>query len=545
MVSGKDHFKRNKTMRISQMLALSGAPLILTIVISVILSLGVGVGAGFVLNKVLYNKKVENSKAQANKILEDAYAQAKTIKQQQLKQTNDEISLLKSTFEEENRQRREEAKRSDERIALRESNLDKKEENLDRKLEAIDLQKEKLVQMEQDLNQQSQSLEQERTRITAKLEEISGYTKEQAKQEIIEKYTQEAKIDASKKIKEIEEQTKNDADKLARNIITLAIQRCATDQTAEATVSVVTLPSEEMKGRIIGREGRNIRALENATGVDLIVDDTPEAITLSGFDPVRREIARISLEKLIMDGRIHPARIEELVNKVRKDVEQTIKEAGENACFDADIHNLHPELVKVLGRLKYRTSYGQNVLNHSLEVAYIASMLASEIGANSKVAKRAGLLHDIGKAIDHEVDGTHVSIGVELARKYKESEAVIHCIQAHHNDIEPQTIEAVLVQAADAISSARPGARRESLENYIKRLENLENIATSFDGIDSAYAIQAGREVRVMVKPEQVDDAKAQVLARDIAQKIEKELDYPGQIKINVIRESRFTDTAK
>lgn len=527
------------------MLALSGAPLILTIVISVILSLGVGVGAGFVLNKVLYSKKVDNSKAQANKILEDAYAQAKTIKQQQLKQTNDEISLLKSTFEEENRQRREEAKRSDERIALRESNLDKKEENLDRKLEAIDLQKEKLAQMEQDLNQQSQNLEQERGRITTKLEEISGYTKEQAKQEIIEKYTQEAKIDASKKIKEIEEQTKNDADKLARNIITLAIQRCATDQTAEATVSVVTLPSEEMKGRIIGREGRNIRALESATGVDLIVDDTPEAITLSGFDPVRREIARISLEKLIMDGRIHPARIEELVNKVRKDVEQTIKEAGENACFDADIHNLHPELVKVLGRLKYRTSYGQNVLNHSLEVAYIASMLASEIGANSKVAKRAGLLHDIGKAIDHEVDGTHVSIGVELARKYKESEAVIHCIQAHHNDIEPQTIEAVLVQAADAISSARPGARRESLENYIKRLENLENIATSFDGIESAYAIQAGREVRVMVKPEQVDDAKAQVLARDIAQKIEKELEYPGQIKVNVIRESRFTGTAK
>ena len=532
-------------MRISPVLALSGAPLILTIVISVILALGVGVGAGFVLNKVLYNKKVESSKAQANKILEDAYAQAKIIKQQQLKQTNDEISLLKSTFEEENRQRREEAKRSDERIALRESNLDKKEENLDRKIEAIDLQKEKLAQMEQNINQQSQNLEQSRMQIVAKLEEVSGYTKEQAKQEIIDKYTQEAKIDASKKIKEIEEQAKNDADKLARNIITLAIQRCAADQTAEATVSVVTLPSEEMKGRIIGREGRNIRALESATGVDLIVDDTPEAITLSGFDPVRREIARITLEKLIMDGRIHPARIEELVNKVRKDVEQTIKDAGENACFDADIHNLHPELVKVLGRLKYRTSYGQNVLNHSLEVAYIASMLASEIGANAKIAKRAGLLHDIGKAIDHEVDGTHVSIGVELARKYKESEAVIHCIQAHHNDIEPQTIEAVLVQAADTISSARPGARRESLENYIKRLENLEKIATSFDGIESAYAIQAGREVRVMVKPEQVDDARAEVLARDIAQKIEKELEYPGQIKVNVIRESRFTDTAK
>ena len=524
---------------------MSGAPLILTIVISVVVSLGIGAGAGFVLNKVLYNKKVENSKAQANKILEDAYAQAKNIKQQQLKQTADEINLLKSTFEAENRERREEAKRSEERITLREANLDKKEENLDRKLEAIDVQKEKLVEREQQLVVKAQELEDAKMQVVAKLEEVAGYSKEQAKEEIIERYTQEAKIDASKKVKEIEEQAKNDADKIARNIITLAIQRCAADQTAEATVSVVTLPSEEMKGRIIGREGRNIRALEAATGVDLIVDDTPEAITLSGFDPVRREIARISLEKLIMDGRIHPARIEELVNKVRKDVEQTIKQAGEEACFDADIHNLHPELVKTLGRLKYRTSYGQNVLNHSLEVAYIASMLATEIGANAKVAKRAGLLHDIGKAIDHEVDGTHVSIGVELAKKYKESEAVIHCIHAHHNDVEPQTIEAVLVQAADTISSARPGARRESLENYIKRLQNLEAIATSFDGIDTAYAIQAGREVRVMVKPDEVDDAKAEVLARDIAQKIEKELEYPGQIKVYVIRESRFSDTAK
>ena len=532
-------------MSVSSTMLMSGAPLILTIVISVIVALGVGAGAGFVLNKFLYGKKIEGSKAQANKILEDAYAQAKNIKQQQLKQTNDEINLLKSTFEAENRERREEAKRSEERITQREANLDKKEENLDKKLEAIDLQKEKLVEREQQLVTKSQELEDAKMQVVAKLEEVAGFTKEQAKEEIIARYTQEAKIDASKKVKEIEEQAKSEADKIARNIITLAIQRCAADQTAEATVSVVTLPSEEMKGRIIGREGRNIRALEAATGVDLIVDDTPEAITLSGFDPVRREVARIALEKLIMDGRIHPARIEELVNKVRKDVEQTIKQAGEEACFDADIHNLHPELVKTLGRLKYRTSYGQNVLNHSLEVAYIASMLATEIGANAKVAKRAGLLHDIGKAIDHEVDGTHVSIGVELAKKYKESEAVIHCIHAHHNDVEPQTIEAVLVQAADTISSARPGARRESLENYIKRLQNLEEIATSFDGIENAYAIQAGREVRVMVKPDEVDDAKAEVLARDIAQKIEKELEYPGQIKVYVIRESRFSGTAK
>ena len=518
--------------------------LILAIVL-ITLALIIGVGGGYYLNHILVNKKIQKSKEQANKILEDAYAQAKNIKQQNLKQTNDEISILKSAFEEENRERREEARRSEERIAQRENSLEKREETLDKKLEAIDEQKEKLTLKEQELDQKFVQAEELKLEIVKKLEEVASYTKEQAKNEIIERYTQEAKIEASKSIKEIEEQAKNDANKIARNIITLAIQKCAVDQVSEATVSVVTLPSEEMKGRIIGREGRNIRALEAATGIDLIVDDTPEAITLSGFDPIRREIARISLEKLIMDGRIHPARIEELVNKVRKDVDQTIKDAGENACFDADIHNLHPELVKTLGRLKYRTSYGQNVLNHSLEVAYIASMLATEIGANAKVAKRAGLLHDIGKAVDFEIDGTHVSIGVDLARKYKESEAVIHCIQAHHNDVEPQTIEAVLVQAADTISSARPGARRESLENYVKRLENLEKIATSFEGIENAFAIQAGREVRVMVKPEKVTDDQAQVLARDIAKKIESELEYPGQIKVHVIRESRFSDIAK
>ena len=325
----------------------------------------------------------------------------------------------------------------------------------------------------------------------------------------------------------------------------MAIQKCAVDNTSEVTTSVVTLPNEEMKGRIIGREGRNIRALEAATGIDFIVDDTPEAITLSGFDPVRREVARIALEKLILDGRIHPARIEELVQKVQRDVEETIKEVGENACFDADIHNIHPEIVKVLGRLKYRTSYGQNVLNHSLEVSFIAGMLAAEVGANEKVARRAGLLHDLGKAVDHEVEGTHVSIGVELARKYKESEAVIHCIEAHHNDVEPRTLEAVIVQAADAISSSRPGARRESLENYIKRLQELEGIANKHQGVEKTYAIQAGREIRVMVKPEQISDEEAQVLAHDIAKEIEAQLEYPGHIKVNVIRESRFTDTAK
>jgi len=531
-------------MATSIMLGAAGVSSILVIVLTIV-ALVVGVAGGYGLNYFISKKKIQNSKEQANKILEDAYAQAKNIKQQNLKQTNDEISLLKSTFEAENRERREEARRSEERIAQRENSLEKREEALDKKLESIDEQKEKLVLIEQDLNKKFGEVEDLKGQVVAKLESVAGYTKEQAKEEIIERYTQEAKIESAKAIKEIEDQTKNDADKLARNIIALAIQKCAIDQVSEATVSVVTLPSEEMKGRIIGREGRNIRALEAATGIDFIVDDTPEAITLSGFDPIRREVARISLEKLIMDGRIHPARIEEIVNKVQRDVEQTIKEAGENACFDADIHNLHPELVKILGRLKYRTSYGQNVLNHSLEVAYIASLLATEIGANAKIAKRGGLLHDIGKAVDFEVDGTHVSIGVELARKYKENEAVIHCIQAHHNDVEPQTIEAVLVQAADAISSARPGARRESLENYVKRLENLENIATSFDGIENAFAIQAGREVRVMVKPEEISDEQAIVLARDIAKKIESELEYPGQIKVHVIRESRFTDIAK
>ena len=531
-------------MATSSMLGATGVSSILVIVLTIV-ALAVGVAGGYGLNYFIVKKKIQNSKEQANKILEDAYAQAKNIKQQNLKQTNDEISLLKSTFEAENRERREEARRSEERIAQRENSLEKREEALDKKLESIDEHKEKLNAIEQDLNKKFVEVDELKGQVIAKLESVAGYTKEQAKEEIIERYTQEAKIESAKLIKEIEEQTKNDADKLARNIIALAIQKCAIDQVSEATVSVVTLPSEEMKGRIIGREGRNIRALEAATGIDFIVDDTPEAITLSGFDPIRREVARISLEKLIMDGRIHPARIEEIVNKVQRDVEQTIKEAGENACFDADIHNLHPELVKILGRLKYRTSYGQNVLNHSLEVAYIASLLATEIGANAKIAKRGGLLHDIGKAVDFEVDGTHVSIGVELARKYKENEAVIHCIQAHHNDVEPQTIEAVLVQAADAISSARPGARRESLENYVKRLENLENIATSFDGIENAFAIQAGREVRVMVKPEEISDEQAIVLARDIAKKIESELEYPGQIKVHVIRESRFTDIAK
>lgn len=517
---------------------------VLTGVLSIVM-LVVGLGAGLGVYALVVYKKSKNSENKANKIVKDAYAQAEKIKNEQVAQTTKELELLKSTFEQENKVRREESKRSEERIYAREELLTKREENLDKKMEELEVSKQKVQNQISALNSKEAALDEMQEGIVKELEKVSAMTKEEARQVIIDRYTDEAKIDAVRIAKEIEDKAKQEADKKAKNIVTLAIQKCAADTTSEVTTSVVTLPSEEMKGRIIGREGRNIKALESATGVDFIIDDTPEAITLSGFDPVRREVARIALEKLIMDGRIHPTRIEELVQKAQKDVEETIKEAGENACFDADIHNIHPEIVKVLGRLKYRTSYGQNVLNHSLEVSYIAGMLAAEVGANEKVARRGGLLHDLGKAVDHEVEGTHVSIGVELARKYKESEAVVHCIEAHHNDVEPKTLEAVIVQAADTISSARPGARRESIENYIKRLQDLENIANNFNGVEKTYAIQAGREIRVMVKPEQITDEEAQVIAHDIAKEIEAKLEYPGHIKVNVIRESRFSDTAK
>ncbi len=522
----------------------ASVPIAVPIVLSIIM-LAVGVGAGFGVYTIVMNKRSKSATVESKKILEEAHAQAEKIKKEQVEQTNREINILKSTFEEENKQRREEAKRNEDRIYAREEALAKREESLDKKREELEQAKERVHNQIEALNSKEDALDEMQNNIIKELEKVSQMSILEAKQVIIDRYTDEAKIDAIKIAKEIEDQAKSEAEKKAREIITLAIQKCAADHTSEVTTSTVTLPSEEMKGRIIGREGRNIRALEAATGIDFIVDDTPEAITLSGFDPVRREVARIALEKLILDGRIHPARIEELVQKVQKDIEETIKEAGENACFDADIHNIHPEIVKVLGRLKYRTSYGQNVLNHALEVSFIAGMLASEVGANEKVARRAGLLHDLGKAVDHEVEGTHVSIGVELARKYKESEAVVHCIEAHHNDVEPKTLEAVLVQAADAISSARPGARRESIENYIKRLQDLEAIANEHTGVDKTYAIQAGREIRVMVKPEQISDEEAQVLAHDIAKEIEAKLEYPGHIKVNVIRESRFSDTAK
>ena len=531
-------------MSISNLHLLGAVPGYVVVIIAFIVLLAGG-GLGLFLSNILLKSKVNKANTDAAKIIEDAYAQAKNIKRESSQEAKQEFAELRASYENEVKERRAEIQASQDRLLEREKFIEKREQSLDDKINSLELQKNKLVGKENELDEKSKQLDDIKVQLVEKLEQVSNYTQEEAKQEVIQTIVDEAKVDAVKLAKQIEDEARDEADKKAKNIITLAIQKCAADHSSEATVSVVALPSEEMKGRLIGREGRNIKALENATGIDMIIDDTPEAITLSGFDPIRREVARLSIEKLMMDGRIHPGRIEEIVAKVKKDVDQIIKEAGENACFETDIYNMHPELVKILGRLKYRTSYGQNVLKHSIEVSLLAGMMAAELGANEKIARRGGLLHDIGKAVDHEMEGTHVSIGVELATKYKESEAVIHCIASHHNDIEPKTIEAVLVQAADAISSARPGARRESLENYIKRLESLENIAKSFEGVDTTYAVQAGREVRVIVKPEQISDEKAEVLALDIAKKIEAEMEYPGVIKVNVIREVRKVGTAK
>lgn len=516
------------------------------------LTLGVGVGAlvlgaalGIVIKKFLEKKQIETSKLQASKILENAESEAKTLKKEAVLEAKEEIQTLKETADKEILQRRTELQKTEDRLLQREQHLDNKELSLDKKSEQLDQQKQSVQDIKQNLQKEIELQKEERAKITQELERVAKITSEEAKQILITSLTDEARKNAYKEIKKIEEETKEKADTLAQNIVSMAIQKCATDVTSEATVSVVSIPNDEMKGRIIGREGRNIRSIENAMGVDLIVDDTPEAITISCFDPVRREIARLSLEKLIMDGRIHPTRIEEIVNKVTKDVEHTIKQAGENASEEAGVFGLHPELVKTLGKLKYRTSYGQNCLKHSLETAYIAGMLASELGADVKIAKRGGLLHDIGKALDHEVEGTHVSIGVELAKKYKESPAVIHCIEAHHFGVEFASVEAILVQVADSISSSRPGARRETLENYVKRLQKLEEISNSYTGVDRSFAIQAGREIRILVKPTEITDEEAHFLAEDIAKRIENEMEYPGQIKVNVIRETRFSATAK
>lgn len=514
-------------------------------VVSGVIALIVGAVIGILIYGTLTSKKIGKSKSNAVKIIEEAYAEAKSIKKESLLEAKDEAQKIRDDANNDAKERRAEIQKQEERLDQREEYLTKKEILLDTKSEQLDNEKNKLDGDKVKLEEKIKEQEEIKLQITEKLEKISGLTKKEAKDILIENITDEAKKDAGILVKNIEDEAKENAEKLARNIVVGAIQKCATDLSSEFTVSSVTLPNDDMKGRIIGREGRNIRAIESVTGVDLIVDDTPESITISSFDPVRREVARLSLERLIVDGRIHPARIEEIVEKATKDVEKIIKEAGENACNDVGIYNLNPELVKVLGRLKYRTSYGQNCLKHSIETSVIAGLLATELGVNVQVAKRGGLLHDIGKALDHEVEGTHVSIGVDLAKKYKESEEVVHCIHAHHGEVPFNSIEAILVQVADAISSARPGARRESLENYIKRLQQLESICNEFNGVEKSFAIQAGREVRIIVKPDQVNDSNALFLAKDISKKIEQEMQYPGQIKVVVIREKRFTETAK
>lgn len=516
------------------------------------IAVGCAVGAA-VLSVLLYHfvyrkgyeKKVGSAKENADKIVEDGKAEAKALRKEALQEAKDEQRRMRNEFERESKERRGEIQKSEQRLLQREELMNKKEALLDKKMDAVEENKKALEDKEKQLAEAEQELELSKNKITAELERVAGMTSEQAKQMLIDELVEVAKRDAGIKAKEIENNAREEAEKKAKNIIGAAVQRCAVDHAAEMTVSVVSLPNDEMKGRLIGRVGRNIRALENATGIDLIIDDTPDVVTISGFDSIRREIAKQTIERLVADGRIHPARIEEMVEKVRRELDVQIKEAGENASFDAGVNGLHPELIKLLGRLKYRTSYGQNVLNHSLEVSYLAGVMAAELGADVRVAKRAGLLHDIGKAIDHEVEGTHIQIGVDLAKKYKENRAVIHAIEAHHGDVEAQTLEAVLVQAADAISGSRPGARRESLENYVKRLEKLEGLANSFAGVEQSYAIQAGREIRVIVKPEQVDDSATIFLAKEIAEKVESELEYPGQIKINVIRETRSVEYAK
>ncbi len=513
----------------------------LAVVIAVAAAIVFG-AAGFVLGSMFRKKVAEreigSAEEEAKRIINDSIKAAESRKREALLEVKEEIHKERTEFEQEERSRRNDLQKQERRIM-------QKEESLDRKLENAEKKDEQLQQRIKKNEETAKELEEIKREQTERLEKISGLTQEEAKSYLVEKLESEVTHEKAMKLRELEEKFKDEADEKARNIVSLAIQRCAADQVAETAVSVVPIPSDDMKGRIIGREGRNIRTFETLTGVDLIIDDTPDAITLSAFDPVRREIARVALEKLIVDGRIHPARIEEMVERAKREVDQTIKKEGQRAAFEAGIHNLHPEVMRLLGRMHYRTSYGQNVLVHSLEVCHIAGLLAGEIGADVALAKRAGLLHDLGKSIDHEVEGSHVQIGVDLAKKYKESPEVIHAIAAHHGDVEPQSVVACLVQAADAVSAARPGARRENMENYIKRLEKLEEIANSFEGVASSYAVQAGREIRIMAKPEQVSDDEMTLLARNLAKRIEAELDYPGQIKVNVIRETRAVEYAK
>lgn len=514
----------------------------------IVLVLGIAVLGGiigFLLSKRYSEAKVGAATEVAKRLIDDAEKEAEILKKEALLQAKDKFYQEKAEFEKETLEKKQELQNLERRIIQRESHLDKKIEMLDAKEAEVHRKEQGLNQQEKNVQEQEKKVVELMEKQRAQLENIAKMSSEDAKRLLMESMEEEAKYEAAKRIKKIEEEARETADKKAKEIISLAIQRYAGEYVAEQTVSVVSLPNEEMKGRIIGREGRNIRALEAATGIDLIIDDTPEAVILSGFNPVRREIARIALERLVNDGRIHPARIEEIVQKVEQEVETTIREAGEQATFDVGVHSIHPEIVKLIGRLKYRTSYAQNVYQHSLEVAFLCGIMAAELGINVKQAKRAGLLHDIGKAVDHEVEGPHGRIGADLAKKYGESPAVVHAIASHHEEEKPESILDVLVEAADALSGARPGARREMLETYVKRLEDLEKIAQSFQGVEKSYAIQAGREIRVMVQPDRISDEASAILSRDIARKIEKDLTYPGQIKVTVIREMRAVDIAK
>ena len=511
---------------------------IILIVLGSVALLAVGCGIGIAFRKRIAEREIGSAEQEATRIINEAIRSGESRKKEMLLEAKDEIHKSRTEHEKEVKERRAE-------LSKQERRLQQKEETLDKKSETFEKKEEELARRMAEVAAAKEEAEAVKKAHLATLEQISGLSQEQAKKFLLENVETEVRHETAMKIKEIEQQMKDEAEEKAREVISIAIQRCAADHAAEATVSVVPLPNDEMKGRIIGREGRNIRTLETITGVDLIIDDTPEAITVSSFDPVRREVARLALEKLIGDGRIHPTRIEDMVEKARKEVDRTIREEGERACYETGVHGLNPELIKILGRQKYRTSYGQNVLNHSMEVAHIAGLMASELGVDVTLAKRAGLLHDLGKSIDHEVEGSHVQLGADLARKYKENPVIVNAIEAHHGDVEPKTVIAVLVQAADAVSAARPGARRENVENYIRRLQKLEELTGSYPGVEKAFAIQAGREVRIMVKPEEVTEDNMIILARDIAKKIESELEYPGQIKVNVIRETKAVEYAK
>ncbi|MGG1678667.1 ribonuclease Y [Neobacillus sp. NRS-1170] len=514
-------------------------------IISILLGLIVGAVVGYFIRRSIAEAKIAGAKNAAEQILEDAKRDADSLKKEALLEAKDEIHKLRTEAEREVRERRNELQKQENRLLQREENLDRKDEALNKREILLEKKDDSLNQRQQHIEEMESKVDELVRTQQTELERISSLTREEAKSIIIDRMEQELTVETAVMIKESENRAKEEADKKAKEILSLAIQRCAADHVAETTVSVVNLPNDEMKGRIIGREGRNIRTLETLTGIDLIIDDTPEAVILSGFDPIRRETARLALEKLVQDGRIHPARIEEMVEKSRREVDEYIREVGEQTTFEVGVHGLHPDLIKILGRLKFRTSYGQNVLKHSMEVAQLSGLLAAELGQDETLARRAGLLHDIGKAIDHEVEGSHVEIGVELATKYKEHPVVINSIASHHGDTEPTSTIAVLVAAADALSAARPGARSETLENYIRRLEKLEEISESYEGVEKSFAIQAGREVRIIVRPDTIDDLAAHRLARDIRKRIEEELDYPGHIKVTVIRETRAVEYAK